>query len=56
MTLRGFRMDTGEKVWEEVIEDGPVALRVPPLSKENDDAKIRIEVEYGDGTIESEVP
>ncbi|MGB7587344.1 MAG: hypothetical protein WBM00_01405 [Solirubrobacterales bacterium] len=50
VTLRGFRTDNGEKVWEEVITELPIVLEVPPLAKEHG-CPVRMTLESGDGTI-----
>jgi hypothetical protein len=48
ITLRAFRESDGKEVWTAVVEE-PAALYVPPLALQH--GKVRIRVEYGDGSI-----
>jgi hypothetical protein len=55
LTLRAFRMDTGEQVWEQRLEladlkpgHGLAGLRIPPLRRQYG-TRMEIEVETGTG-------
>lgn len=48
-TIRAFREDNGEKVWEETV-DGPCALQVPALRRIHGVA-VQIEIAFADGSV-----